>query len=210
MSAVKFTFDTEFAGEKDVTSDAAQARKVKSLTQSEIDAIKAAAIAEGRQAAEVRAQEALAAGVEDAAIAVREALSYAMTQIESLRAEAADLALAAARTLADSALDRFGAATVETALREALHQAIGEPRVALRANPGVAEALRPRLDVIAHEEGFEGRLTVVADPSLANADCRIEWRGGGAERSVAAIQAALAEAVAQHFGPVKPIAMVRE
>ena len=29
---------------------------------------------------------------------------------------------------------------------------------------------------------------IAADPAMTGADCRIEWRGGGAERSEAAIE----------------------
>ena len=64
-----------------------------------------------------------------------------------------------------------------------MHQAIGEPRIILRAAPAVTEVLEPRLAEIAHEEGYEGRVLIAADPAMTGADCRIEWRGGGAERS---------------------------
>src|SRR6202012_2583258 len=109
-----------------------------------------------------------------------------------------DLAFAAARTLTPMALDALPAADVELAFREALHQAIGEPRIVLRAAPRVIEALGERLNEIAHEEGSEGRVFPAADPSFKAADCRIEWRGGGAERSQAAIEQAFASLIARH------------
>jgi flagellar assembly protein FliH len=91
------------------------------------------------------------------------------------------------------------ASEVENVLRESLHQAIGEPRVVLRASPQVTEALQPHLTEIAHEEGYEGRVQISADPNIRGADCRIEWRGGGAERSEAALEMALAELIARRF-----------
>ena len=39
MNAVKFTFDTVFAGDTDVAADSARARKRHTLTQAEIDAL---------------------------------------------------------------------------------------------------------------------------------------------------------------------------
>jgi flagellar assembly protein FliH len=80
-----------------------------------------------------------------------------------------------------------------------MHQAIGEPRLVLRASPPVVEALSERIEKIAREEGFEGAVQIVADAAQHIADCRMEWRGGGAERSQAAIEAALAELIARHF-----------
>ena len=44
----------------------------------------------------------------------------------------------------------------------------------------------------------------VADGGLFDADCRIEWRGGGIERAQAAIEQALDVLVAQRF-PRRPI-----
>jgi hypothetical protein len=40
---------------------------------------------------------------------------------------------------------------------------------------------------------------LAADPAVTGADCRIEWRGGGAERSEAVIEAALDRLIAGHF-----------
>jgi flagellar assembly protein FliH len=69
----------------------------------------------------------------------------------------------------------------------------------LRAAPEVAAHIEPRLNDLAHQEGFDGRVTVSADPHFRGADCRVEWRGGGAERSFDAIEAALKEIIDQRF-----------
>ncbi|HEY4124825.1 MAG TPA: FliH/SctL family protein [Rhizomicrobium sp.] len=202
-TATKFTFDTVFSAKDTVASDAAKARQKTAMTQSEIDAIRAEARAEGVNAGEVRAAEAVAAAASEAAGALRMVLQRSHADIEQVRAEAAKLALVAARTLARSALDALPFSEVEAVLRESLHQAIGEPRVVLRANPKVAEALQPRIAEIAHEEGYEGRVQISADPNIRGADCRIEWRGGGAERSEAALEAALAELIARRFSHIQ-------
>jgi flagellar assembly protein FliH len=44
---------------------------------------------------------------------------------------------------------------------------------------------------------------VAADPAMTGADCRIEWRGGGAERSEAAIEEALTALITRRFSQVK-------
>ncbi|HEY0301889.1 MAG TPA: hypothetical protein VGC36_11170, partial [Rhizomicrobium sp.] len=85
------------------------------------------------------------------------------------------------------------------------HQALGEPRVVLHTSPRIAELLRPRLAEIAHEEGFEGRVVVSGEAALGSADCRIEWRGGGAERSEHVIEAAIADAIARRFSHSSPL-----
>ena len=40
---------------------------------------------------------------------------------------------------------------------------------------------------------------IAADPLITGADCRIEWRGGGSERSEAAIEAALDTLITRRF-----------
>src|SRR6185437_15129284 len=113
-SATKFTFDTVFDAQVDAVSDAAKARQKKSLTQGEIDALRAEARAEGLRAGEIRAAEAVAAAANEAANALRTVLQQSSADIEIVRAEAAKLALVAARTLARSALDALPASEVET------------------------------------------------------------------------------------------------
>lgn len=195
----KFTFDTEFRPEGDLISNAARARQRKVFTQEEIDQMCAKARGEGLKAGQVRAAEAVAAAVADSADAVRAALAGAHAEIETLREEAAQIAVVVARKLAPVAIASFSSGDVEAALREAMHQAIGEPRIVLRASQAVTEAMSGNLAAIAHEEGFEGRIVAKADPGIAGADCRIEWRGGGAERSLAALEEAIGELIARRF-----------
>jgi flagellar assembly protein FliH len=198
-TAKKFTFDTVFAAKGDVVSEAARARQKKVLTTAELDQLRAYARAEGVSSGEVQALEAIAAGALQAAETLRSVLAQSRRDLEQVRAEAVELAFTVARALARSAVAALPVADVEQALRASLHQAIGEPRVVLRASPQVAEALAPRIADIAHEEGFDGRVQVIAEPHLQGADCRIEWRGGGTERSEAALEEAVGELITRRF-----------
>ena len=195
----KYTFDVEFREEGDLVSNAARARQKKVYTTEEIDQLSARAREQGMKAGQVRAAEALAAETVKLVALLREMLERSRRATDEVRQEASMLALAAARKLATAAIDQLPAADVEMTLRGALHQAIGEPRVVLNASEKVVSVLKPQLEEIALQEGFEGRIAVVADPSMAMADCRIDWRGGGAERSEGAIEAAIAELIMRRF-----------
>lgn len=200
--AVKFTFDTHFDGAAHV-EDAAQAaaRMRKSYSGAEIEAIRAAAYEEGRQAGDVRAQQALAASIGQVAAAVAQAISIMDAEIETVRGEAANLALACARKLAGAALKAAPAEEIAEALRVALHQAVGEPRVVVKTPPQLAAALEKRATEIAAHEGYDGRMQFVPDATLSGADCRIEWRGGGMERALHTVEQALADIIARRFPP---------
>lgn len=195
----KFTFDTEFLADGDRPAPAARARQKKTLTNEELEAMAASARSEGETSAAARAAEALERSIAALTISVRAALDNSHADVEALRAEAAHIALAMARKIAPAALAALPAGDVEIALRQAMHQAIGEPRITLRAAPVVVEALEARLNDIAHAEGYEGRVMIAADPAMTGGDCRIEWRGGGAERSEQIIEEALTALIARRF-----------
>jgi flagellar assembly protein FliH len=198
-SATKYTFDVEFRPEGDLISNAARARQKKMYTHDEIDQLCARAREQGMKAGQVRAQEAIATGTQDAIVALKAVLSRTAQDIEQVRADAANIALLAAKKLARAALSTLPQSEIENALRDAMHQALGEPRILLRTAPAVVEAISARLNDIAHDEGFEGRVQISGDPSLQGSDCRIEWRGGGAERSEQAIENTLQDIIARHF-----------
>ena len=195
-NAVKFTFDTDFDFGADA-QDPARARK--NYTLDEIEAIKREAREEGRRDGDVRATQAVAASISQVAAAVLSAIQAMDGEIEAIRAEAASLAVTAAKSLAGAALGANPEAEITEALHAALHQAIGEPRVVVRTSPILADRIQERANEIALQEGYEGRMQFVADGGFRNADCRIEWRGGGIERAQATIEQALDDLVARRF-----------
>ena len=71
--ARKFTFDTEFKPDGDIVSAAARARQKKTLTNQELDDLRAAAVAEGLSDGQVRAAESLTSQVETLTAAITRA-----------------------------------------------------------------------------------------------------------------------------------------
>ena len=197
MNATKFTFDTVFTDE--ASGDSGRSRRRRTFSEAEVLQLCEQARIEGAKAAEVLALEAIATGAGKVADAVRATLEHMVHERQSLLEDSSRLAFAVAKKLAHAALAEFPQAEVEAALREAMHQAIGEPRIVLKASPKVAASVAGRVAQIAHEEAYEGKVQVSPDAGLDRADCRIEWRGGGAERAEAAIENALQELIARHF-----------
>jgi flagellar assembly protein FliH len=198
-ASTKYTFDIEFRPEGDLISNAARARQKKAYSTEEIDTLSARARDQGMKAGQVRAAESQAQEIAKLVESLRDVVIRSSKATDDVRQEASLLALAAAKKLAAAAVGALPSADVEEVLRHALHQALGEPRIVLHTSPKVAEILKPRLAEIAHEEGFEGRVVVIGEAALGHADCRIEWRGGGAERSESVIEAAIAELIARRF-----------
>ena len=201
MTSNKYKFDTVFVrgGGNDAAREQPTPNAKKVYSQAEIDKLTTDAHSEGMRSGQIRAIEALGQAADRASAVLREALSQSHGEIEKVREEACKFALAIARKLATAAVTHLPALDVEHALREAMHQAIGEPRITLRAAPDVIAALEGRVTAIAHEEGYDGRVMLAVDPAVRGGDCRIEWRGGGSERSEAALAAALDALIARRF-----------
>ena len=196
-NSVKFTFDTDF---DDRAAEVAEARARKSFSIEEIETLKRDAREEGRKQADILATQAVAASIGQVAAAMLAAIEAMDGEVERVRVEAASLALTAAKTLAGAALSHAPEAEIAEALNVALHQAIGEARVVVKTPPALAKAIESRAAEIAAEQGFEGRIQIAGDITLNGADCRIEWRGGGVERSHLMIENALADLIARRFG----------
>jgi flagellar assembly protein FliH len=195
----KFKFDTEFRPEGDLVSNAARARQRKVMTQEELDNMLSRARETGLKMGQVRAAEATASSVQQLCAIVQDSMGRAQNQLNDMRQEASMLALVAAKKLAQVAVSQMPEGDVEEVLREAMHQAIAEPRITLRAAPNVVDAIKDKLEELSLEVGYEGRLVATADPTIGGADCRIEWRGGGAERSMQKIEEAIEEVISRHL-----------
>ncbi|TVR96689.1 MAG: hypothetical protein EA406_11465 [Rhodospirillales bacterium] len=66
---------------------------------------------------------------------------------------------------------------------EAVSSGLTDTRaLTIRVSEGMAEPVRRHLAAKVRVRDFEGESRVVGDPGLADGDCRIDWRGGGAVR----------------------------
>ena len=122
------------------------------MTVEEIEAIVARPSRTALRSGQVRAREKISQTLAALVISLRAALDQSLMEIEAVREEATHLAIAAARKLAHAALEALPAGDVEARVAQAMHQAIGEPRITLKAAPDVIAALKERVKAIAHEK----------------------------------------------------------
>ena len=69
----------------------------------------------------------------------------------------------------------------------------------VRINDTLYEAARERIERLAPQSGFEGRLVILAEPDIETGDCRIEWADGGVVLERAAIEAKINELVGRYM-----------
>ena len=73
------------------------------------------------------------------------------------------------------------------------------PHLVVRINEQLYEAARERIERLAKQSGFEGRLVILAEPDIVTGDCRIEWADGGVVLERAAIEAKINELVGRYI-----------
>jgi flagellar assembly protein FliH len=193
----KFAFDTVFDADGAVLSEGA---RTKSFAIEEVEAERAAAYAAGKKDETARAEAQTADALTRIASSAQALAQRFAAERGALMADAAALALAAARTAAGAALDQFGEARVSAALEAALESFIGAPRVIVRIAP-VLEHIKPALEEAARTQGFDGAFLVRTDPGVRVGDVSIDWGESAialsSAEAFARVEALVAERLAQ-------------
>jgi flagellar assembly protein FliH len=96
-------------------------------------------------------------------------------EASSLREDAVQVALAAARIVATHALDAFGEEAVLDIVQTAVAQLRDVPRLVVRVAPELVEGVEARLAGCAREAGFSGEIVVRGDQGARNGDCVLDW-----------------------------------
>jgi flagellar assembly protein FliH len=131
----------------------------------------------------------------------------AVSAVEArLEAEAVEVALAVANKLAAELVAREPLAEIETLVRDCFRQLSATPHVVVRVSDGLYPHILDKLEGIASESGFQGRLVVLAEPDIRDGDCRIEWADGGIVRDSMKTESAISENVGRFVAARRAVA----
>lgn len=188
MSTSKFLFDTRFeAG----TPSPPPPRK--SFTAAEIDAARQAGEKSGYAAGRAAALREIEARVQLALNVMVDGLGGALDVIharhEAQGRETLAVTTTILRKLYPAMTARFEHGELEALLSDCLRQLASEPRIVVRVSDALIEALKPRIDRATERAGYPGRVIVIGDPEMTDAQSRIEWADGGVERDPARVLA---------------------
>jgi flagellar assembly protein FliH len=169
----KYAFDTEFAPDGEIVRDAA-----KRITTEELQAANGEGYERGKQDALAQAERRSAAALE----AIADAASAVLTRLEfesqAMRAEAARVALAAARKIAGAALDAYGAERIAQAIEGAMDALRSQPRLLVKLAPDAAEILSPRIAEMCATHAYASAVLVRPEPGLGAGEVTIVWSDG--------------------------------
>ena len=165
---------------------------------------------EGKQDAEAQAARELtketgrltqeARRLATAAQSILAALDADRERVERL---AIELALSSSKRLCRNLIDQQPEEEILALLRDCLSPLRNAPHLVVRLNPAVASKLEESITKLARQQGFDGRLVLLAEDDVGAGDCRIEWADGGITRSFETIEADIDRLVsayiASHF-----------
>lgn len=102
-------------------------------------------------------------------------------EIENMTA-ATRLAMRVTHKLLPQMAEKFSLPEIERVILESLEVRKDEQRIAIMVSAQHLDTMKERLDRLALERGFAGKLILIADDTMGPSDCRVEWADGGAER----------------------------
>lgn len=194
----KFLFDVDFAAGSQREPTVTLAEHATKLADVE-DSARQRGYAEGQRDAEVEVGRRIASTLERIASGI-EAASGALKAIEArLECEAVEVAVAVARKLAPSLVEREPFAEISALASGCFRELVAAPHIVVRVNEGLYAAAREKIDDIARAHAFAGRLVMLGEPNIAAGDCRIEWADGGVVLERAAIEAKISELVGRYM-----------
>ena len=194
----KFLFDTDFAAPDKREKAATPAEIAERIAEAEARAYRAGYDAAQREA-KVESDRRAALALEEIAISIK-AIAARVNGIENrMETEAVDVAVAVARKLTAELIAREPLGEITALVSDCFSHLVATPHLVVRINDSLYEGARAQIERLATHAGFEGRMVILAEPTIATGDCRIEWADGGVVLDRAAIEAKISELVGRYM-----------
>lgn len=199
VAPAKFLFETDFSATDKMRERAATPSEV----AQKVAAAEARAYRNGYDTAlreaKVESDRRAALALEEIAIAIR-GIAARFSSVETrMETEAVDVAVAVARKLCSELIAREPLGEVTALVGDCFAQLVSTPHLVVRVNESLYEEAHERIEKLAKQSGFAGRLVILAEPEIETGDCRLEWADGGVVLERAAIEAKISELVGRYI-----------
>ena len=197
----KFLFDTDFGAPDKARERAATALEIaQKVAAAEAHAYRDGYDA-GQREAKAESDRRTALALEEIGSAIK-VIAQRFSGIETrMETEAVDVAVAVARKLCTELIAREPLGEITALVADCFAHLVSTPHLVVRINDTLYEAAREKIERLAKQSGFEGRLVILAEPAIATGDCRIEWADGGVVLDRATIEAKISELVGRYMAP---------
>ena len=195
----KFMFDMDFAAPDKAREKPPTAADI----AQKVAAAEARAYRDGFDAAQreakVESDRRAALALEEIGIAIK-GIASRFAGIETrMETEAVDVAVAVARKLCSELIATEPLGEITGLVKDCFSHLVSTPHLVVRISDSLYEEARERIEKLSKQSGFEGRLVILAEPSIPTGDCKIEWADGGVVLERAAIEAKINELVGRYM-----------
>jgi flagellar assembly protein FliH len=199
----KFLFDMDFsAPDKTRERPATAAEIAQKIASAEARAYRDGYEA-GQREAKAESDRRAALALEEIGIGIQ-GIATRFSGIEArMETEAVDVAVAVARKLCSALISGEPLGEITGLVSDCLSHLVSVPHIVVRINDSLYEAAQERIERLAKQRGFEGRLVILAEPEIETGDCKIEWADGGVVLERAAIEAKINELVGRYMASRK-------
>src|SRR5258708_36133554 len=121
-----------------------------------------------------------------------------------MEAEAVDVGVGVARKLCSALISGEPLGEIVALVGDCFSHLVSTPHLVVRINEQLYEAARERIERLAKQSGFEGRLVILAEPQIETGDCRTEWADGGVVLGRASIEAKMKALVGRYIPSLSP------
>jgi len=195
----KFLFDTDFsAPERQRERPATTAEIAQKIAVAEAQAYRNGYDAAQREA-RVEADRRMASALEEIKIHLQ-GIALRVSGVEArMETEAVEVAIAVARKLCSALIAAEPLGEITGLVKDCFAHLVATPHLVVRINDSLYESAHERIEKLAKQSGFEGRLVILAEPDIPTGDCRIEWADGGVVLERAAIDTKINELVGRYM-----------
>jgi flagellar assembly protein FliH len=195
----KFLFDMDFSAPDRMRERPATPAEI----AQKVAAAEARAYRDGYDAAQREAKaesdRRSAAALEEIGVNIR-GIAQRFSGIETrMETEAVDVAVAVARKLCSTLIAAEPLSEIVGLVKDCFSHLVATPHLVVRINEALYDAAHERVERLAKQSGFEGRLVILAEPEIATGDCKIEWADGGVVLEREAIEAKINELVGRYI-----------
>jgi flagellar assembly protein FliH len=195
----KFLFDMDFsAPDKACERPPTPAEIAQKVANAEAKAYRDGFDAAQREA-KVESDRRAALALEEIGIAIKSIASRFSGIATRMETEAVDVAVAVARKLCSELIAAEPLGEINALVKDCFSHLVSTPHLVVRINDALYEDARERIEKLSRQSGFEGRLVILAEPSIATGDCKIEWADGGVVLERAAIETKINELVGRYM-----------
>ena len=195
----KFMFDMDFAAPDKAREKPPSAADIaQKVASAEAKAYRDGFDAAQREA-KVECDRRAALALEEIGIAFK-GIASRFAGIETrMETEAVDVAVAVARKLCSELIATEPLGEITGLVKDCFSHLVSTPHLVVRISDSLYEEARERIEKLSKQSGFEGRLVILAEPSIPTGDCKIEWADGGVVLERAAIEAKINDLVGRYM-----------